>query len=105
MADRPRLPGTALVTVDLRGGTAPAAGSCVAADPAAWAAYAIIAGRTPATLSGSAFLIDPNGWLRAVWQPDTAALSGFAGQVAAALRRMIANPIEPHEGGTHVHTP
>ncbi len=39
---------------------------CIATDPQIRTAYGIIAGLPPERLAGSQFLIDPNGWLRAV---------------------------------------
>ena len=45
---------------------------CVAANPAAWKAYAVLADLPPDRLSGAEFLIDPNGWLRAIRRPGTA---------------------------------
>ncbi|HEY1385766.1 MAG TPA: CopD family protein, partial [Dongiaceae bacterium] len=38
----------------------------------AWIAYAIVAGTTPDRLAGTAFLVDSNGWLRAIFRPDAA---------------------------------
>jgi len=47
--------------------SAPAAGAgCIASDPAIRASYAVVSGIPPDQLSGLQFLVDPNGWLRAV---------------------------------------
>jgi hypothetical protein len=60
--------GLATIAVVRDGEDAPNA-SCVATDPAAWSAYAVVIGLAPAALNGSQVLIDPEGWLRAVWRP------------------------------------
>jgi putative copper export protein len=86
-----------------RDGAGDEAASCVAADPAAWAAYAVLAGRTPDTLAGTAFLVDPEGWLRAVQRPGPADALQTRDDLIAAIRHIVASPIQPPSGGQHDH--
>jgi putative copper export protein/mono/diheme cytochrome c family protein len=77
--------------------------ACVVADPAAWAAYAVLAGLSPATLAGTEFLIDPDGWLRAVQRPGPGGAWQSRDDLTAAIRHIVANPIHPISGGLHDH--
>jgi putative copper export protein/mono/diheme cytochrome c family protein len=95
--------GITTVTLALRDGTAPAPGSCVAATPAAWQAYAVLAGLLPDNLAGAEFLIDPNGWLRAVHRPNAAGGWHTGDSLIAAIRGIDAKPIQPPSGGQHEH--
>jgi putative copper export protein/mono/diheme cytochrome c family protein len=81
----------------------PAHGSCVAADPSAWSAYAVLADLPLDEAAGSAFLIDPNGWLRAVERPGAAAGWQSADNLLAAIRVICAHPIEQPRGASHEH--
>jgi len=77
--------------------------ACMAATPAAWQAYAILADVPPDNLSGTAFLIDPNGWLRAV---DTQGAAGgwhTRDELLAAIRGICTNPIPQTTEGKHEH--
>jgi mono/diheme cytochrome c family protein len=78
-------------------------GSCSAVDKSAWDAYAILAGGSAEAASGSEFLIDPNGWLRAVQRPGEA--DGWRSREAllAAISRICAQPVELASGGSHEH--
>jgi putative copper export protein/mono/diheme cytochrome c family protein len=71
---------------------------CVARDPAAARAYAIVTGsRDPLTV-GTEILIDANGWLRAALAP------GEEGELAAEVDRIAAAPLPPEAGGMeHMH--
>jgi putative copper export protein/mono/diheme cytochrome c family protein len=91
---RPPSPGVVVVSL----GRAPVPGACVAADPAAWQAFAILADLPADALSGAAFLIDANGWLRAVHRPGSA-----GGWLATAIRDIDARPIQQLSGGQHEH--
>jgi hypothetical protein len=95
--------GITTVTLALRDGTAPAPGSCVAATPAAWQAYAVLAGLLPDHLAGAEFLIDPNGWLRAVHRPNAAGGWHTGDSLIAAIRGIDAKPIQSPSGGQHEH--
>ena len=85
--------------------TRPARGSCVAADPSAWNAYAVLADLPSDQAAGSAFLIDPNGWLRAVQRPG--GIEGWHSRddLLAAIRVICAHPIEQSAGASHEHHP
>ncbi len=49
----------------------PGPGVCVSRDRSVPRAYSIAAGLAPAEIAGAQFLIDADGWLRAVQRPDT----------------------------------
>lgn len=71
-ADLPReVLGVPVVTVRLGrdGAAAPPARGCAATDPAAWTAYALVAGVPPESLEGVEFLVDPQGWVRSAQRP------------------------------------
>jgi putative copper export protein/mono/diheme cytochrome c family protein len=85
--------GVPIVTLSLRG--VAAAGGCEAADPAAWGAYAVLAGGAP----GAEFLVDQNGWLRAA----AAGGWGSRGALIAAMLGICTNPVPSSSGGEHEH--
>jgi hypothetical protein len=97
----PPVPG--LVTIVI--GPEPAAGACADSDPATMAAYALVAGLTPEALSGSQFLVDPDGWLRALWRPGDppgwTATASLPAEVAAIRRA----PVHVTQGARHQHAP
>jgi hypothetical protein len=95
--------GITTVTVSLRDGAAAEPNACVAADPAAWTAYAVLAGVAPDRLASAGFLVDPNGWLRAVHRPDPAGRWHDRQSLIAAIRGICANPIQQPSGGPHEH--
>jgi len=66
---------------------------CVARDPAAARAYAIVTGSRDRPPAGTEILIDANGWLRAVVTP------GEEGELAAEIERIAAAPLPPGAGG------
>jgi putative copper export protein/mono/diheme cytochrome c family protein len=81
----------------------PEPGTCVAADPAAWNAYAVLADLPPDEAAATAFLIDPNGWLRAVQRPGTTGGWHSHNDLLAAIRDICAHPIEQNTGVSHEH--
>ncbi len=84
-------------------GERPDAGSCIAADPAAWRAYAILADLPPDKLTGTAFLVDPKGWLRMVHTPASPNAWRDQTNLQAALHEISVHPIEQTEGVSHEH--
>jgi hypothetical protein len=88
-----------VVRNDLR----PATGACVAADPAAWNAYAVMADVPPDAAGGFEFLIDPNGWLRAVQRPGATGGWHSRDDLLAAIRAVSTHPIEQISGDPHEH--
>ncbi len=99
------LPGVRLVTLDVRPEQPDpaAAGTCVAATPAAWPAYAVLADVPPDSLSGTEFLIDPDGWLRAEHQAGASGGWHSRDDLAAAVRGICASPLHASSGGEHEH--
>jgi hypothetical protein len=81
----------------------PARGTCVAATFAAWPAYAILADVPADKLAGSMFLVDANGWLRAVHTPGTPGGWHSGAALMAAVRAISASPLHPFTGGEHAH--
>ncbi|WP_224776781.1 c-type cytochrome [Achromobacter insolitus] len=80
-----------LLTVALtRGRTGAMDADCVAADPAAWEAYALAAGVPPDGLAGAQFLVDRRGWLRAQRLPHAAPAWTSADDVCGPGGRMEA---------------
>jgi putative copper export protein/mono/diheme cytochrome c family protein len=101
--DVPPQAGISTINLALQDGATPKPGACVAAAAAAWPAYAVLTGLPPDKLSGAEFLIDPNGWLRAVRRPGTAGAWHTAEALIAAIRGICANPIKQSSGGQHEH--
>jgi putative copper export protein/mono/diheme cytochrome c family protein len=99
----PSQSGITTVTLNLRDGATPAPGSCIAATPAAWRAYSVLTDLPPDKLAGAEFLVDSNGWLRAVHRPNTAGGWRTADSLIAAIRAIDAKPIKPPSGGQHEH--
>jgi mono/diheme cytochrome c family protein/uncharacterized membrane protein len=91
------------VTLDLNDTDAPAPGSCVAADPAAWNAYAILADLPPETLAGSEFLVDPNGQLRAIHRAGTPGGWQSSDELNTAISGILTSPIHQPTRGQHEH--
>ena len=59
-----------LVTVVIGAGSSEASDDiCVNSDPGVLVAYGLVAGVQPDVLAGTEFLVDPDGWLRALWRP------------------------------------
>jgi putative copper export protein/mono/diheme cytochrome c family protein len=95
--------GIPTIRVTLRNDPARPPGTCAAADPAAAGAYAVLANVAPDDLAGTEFLVDTNGWLRAVRRPGTAGGWHTRDELIAAIRSICANPIQPPRGGGHEH--
>lgn len=95
--------GVSTINLMLRDSAVPGPGFCVAADAAAWDAYAVLADLPPDGLGGTEFLVDPNGWLRAVRHAGVE--GGWPGgeDLIAAIRAICSNPIQPPRGGQHEH--
>jgi mono/diheme cytochrome c family protein len=77
--------------------------SCVAADPAAWNAFAVLADLPPDEAGGSEFLIDPDGWLRAVRRPGATNGWHSGDDLIGAIRGISAHPIKQSSGALHEH--
>ena len=95
--------GVRTIAVTLRDDVRPAPGTCAAADPAARGAYAVLANAAPDALSGTAFLVDPDGWLRAVRRPGGQGGWQTRDDLIAAIRGICAHPIQPASEGGHEH--
>lgn len=95
--------GISTINLVLQDGAKPASGSCVSADPAGWKAYAVLTDLPPDRLAGAAFLIDPNGWLRAIHSPKTAGAWHNREDLIAAIRQICAGPIQSPSGEQHGH--
>ena len=97
--------GIATVTIRLvRGGRSDREqGGCITAEPAAWNAFAILAGIPAQSLAGTEFLIDPDGWLRSVHWPDDADGWHTPDDLLAAVQAICASPVARASGALHEH--
>jgi mono/diheme cytochrome c family protein len=84
-------------------GQTPGPGTCIAADPFAAGAYAVLADLPPYQVAGTEFLIDPNGWLRV--EKLTGETSGWrtTAELLATIHEIYAHPVEQATGGQHDH--
>ena len=84
-------------------GTQPGSpGACVVTDEKMPAAYAIIAGTQPGALAGTQFLIDSQGWLRAM-QPSGKTMGwDDANVLSAELRSLRQHPVASAPAGMHM---
>ncbi len=91
------------ITLDLNDRDTPATGTCAAANQEARAAFAILEGAPPDALAGSDFLVDPNGWLRAVHRAGTPGGWPTADALIAAIAVIRAHPLKQLTEGHHDH--
>ena len=75
------------------GAPPPASGDCVAEDELVARAYAIVSGFPAAELPGTQFLIDGQGWLRALQRPGQPGGWNDPRTLAAEIRELDAHPI------------
>jgi putative copper export protein/mono/diheme cytochrome c family protein len=69
------------------------AGMCVARDETVPAGYAVVTGMAPAALKGAQFLIDGDGWLRAVQMPNAAMGWNDATMLRAEIAALRSQPV------------
>lgn len=81
----------------------PANGACVAAEPEAWSAFAIILGQTPDTLAGWQILVDKGSWLRAAWHPGDPGDWNDPQVLEGIIRDISAHPLTITPPSGHVH--
>lgn len=80
--------------------------SCLIADSAVKSAYAIVSGIAPADLADAQFLIDGQGWLRAVEPPGDPLGWSDPQALAAEIRALAAHPIDAAPGlSDHMNMP
>jgi putative copper export protein/mono/diheme cytochrome c family protein len=94
-----------LITVLATPATVPVKGSqCLAQDPSLVAAYSLVAGIAPDQLAGTEFLIDANGWLRAVQKPGQTISWNDPGQLSTLVTEICTHPLaESSSGHSHHH--
>lgn len=90
-----------MVTVSLTADSPPLQG-CVAADPDALTAYAVLAGVRADAMTATEFLIDPNGFIRGVHDAKT---RGWLtrDQLTSAIQGICSSPINLASGGEYAH--
>ncbi len=72
----------------------PSAGLCVASDETIPVGYALVSGVTRAELAGTQYLIDGDGWLRAVQRPGAVGWDDPQ-TLQANIRQLQAHPVAP----------
>ncbi len=82
--------------------TEPTGAACIASEPQAWTALAIIVGLSPDSLAGTQLLVDQNAWLRAKWRPGDPEDWNDPRVLSALLRNIAAHPIVA-SSSAHVH--
>jgi putative copper export protein/mono/diheme cytochrome c family protein len=83
-------PGTGAVTISTQEGAAK--NMCVTRDETVAAAYGIVSGIAPEALAGTQFLVDPDGFLRAVQRPGGGAGWDEPKALAAEIMRLKMQP-------------
>ncbi|RYI99264.1 MAG: c-type cytochrome, partial [Acetobacteraceae bacterium] len=92
----------ALTTVLLtRGKPAPGWTGCVASDPAAWDALALLTGQTPDGFRGTRLLVDAEGWLRTVKRPGAAGAWNDPATLRTDVQTLRDHPLAAVAGGHH----
>ncbi len=81
----------------------PIGSACVTVEPAAWDAFAILAGVKSNTLAETHMLADQNGWLRARWRPGDPDNWNDPRVLAAAIDDIATHPLAMAAGGQHEH--
>ena len=79
------------------------AGACTATDRSVVRAYAIVSGIPERELAGTHFLIDAEGWLRAVQRPGQPGSWNDPQILAAEIRVLRTNPIAAPGSGDHMN--
>ncbi len=102
----PAADGIAVVTivVPAAGETGAATPGCVAHDPAVPAAFSAVSGVKIEDLAGTQFLVDPDGWLRAMQRPGEQVAAGWDDPVAlmAEIQQICRHPLA-NAGGADAH--
>jgi hypothetical protein len=75
--------------------------TCVATDPSAWTAYAVVSGVDPDALAGTQFLVDAQGWLRARRRPGDAGDWGESKTLLAEIAQIRASPMAANANRSH----
>ncbi len=83
--------------------TKPAGSACVAIEPTAWTAFAILLGTAPAEMAGTQILTDADLWLRARWRPGDADDWNDPRRLAAVINDLAANPLARGAAGGNGH--
>ena len=81
----------------------PADGRCIARDPSLGEAYATVAGVAPRDLPGTEFLIDTNGWLRAVQKPGETISWNDPGRLEDQVIQLCEHPLGAEAQVHHHH--
>jgi putative copper export protein/mono/diheme cytochrome c family protein len=89
--------------VVMRERAARSGGSCLASEPEAWEALAILLGLSPNDLTGAQFLVDQNAWLRAAWRPGDPTDWANPQRLTGLIRDIAAHPIATDTTDGHVH--
>jgi mono/diheme cytochrome c family protein len=104
----PPVNGVEVVTLWVPSAGSPEAAStidCVARDPAAAAAYAVLAGAADEHAAPARFLVDPEGVLRSVWRKGDESEWNDPARLLDEVRTICTQPltIDPGDGDEHHH--
>jgi hypothetical protein len=88
-------PGMTTILADSGADLVQAPGVCVTHDPSVPQAYAVVGGTAPSLPPGTQFLIDSDGWLRALQRPGVADSWNNPKALAAAVAAMHARRLAP----------
>ena len=75
---------------------------CRTADPSVPSAFGKISGLAPEELDGAQFLVDQEGWIRALKRPGQESDTGAAASLLAALTEICTHPLGD-SGKAHAH--
>jgi hypothetical protein len=93
-----------LVTVlAMPGGVSVDETHCLARDPSLTQAYATVSGIPSDKLPGTEFLIDTNGWLRAVQKPGATINWNDPGKLEEQVVQLCAHPLAASGSKAHHH--
>lgn len=99
----PKLPDATTIVVTPQPGPEASGAGCIAGEPQVWTALAIILGLPPDALTGTQLLVDPAGWLRAVWRPGDPGNWMDPHVVAVKLNDIVTHPLKVSAPSGHIH--
>jgi putative copper export protein/mono/diheme cytochrome c family protein len=90
------------IILSRRGASGPTHDACIASEPEAWIAFAILFDVSSDALADVQVLVDQNSWLRTVWRPGGSELVNTE-TLAGIIRDIAAHPLTVDATGAHAH--